>query len=235
TLPTATDTLVGRATTDTLTNKTLTSPVITSISNSGTVTLPTGAETLVGRATTDTLTNKTLTTPTMSAPVLSAGGTTTAGSIKFKEGTDNGTNTVTLIGPAATADVTVTLPASTGSLATTAANNVWAGSQKATVTALTSTSNVMAIAILTSNDFSHTFTENTTLSNPSDTAVAGQSGSIYLTQHASSPKTLAFGSEYDFAGGTAPTVTATNSARDRLDYVVRADGKIEITSVLNLS
>ena len=47
----------------TLTNKTLTSPVISSITNTGTITLPTTTDTLVGRATTDTLTNKTLTTP----------------------------------------------------------------------------------------------------------------------------------------------------------------------------
>ena len=59
TLPTSTDTLVGRATTDTLTNKTLTTPVIASITNTGTLTLPTSTDTLVGRATTDTLTNKT--------------------------------------------------------------------------------------------------------------------------------------------------------------------------------
>jgi hypothetical protein len=63
TLPTSTDTLVGRATTDTLTNKTLTSPVIGTIVNTGTLTLPTSTDTLVGRATTDTLTNKTLTSP----------------------------------------------------------------------------------------------------------------------------------------------------------------------------
>lgn len=49
--------------TQTLTNKTLTAPVIANISNSGTITIPTGTDTLVGRATTDTLTNKTLTTP----------------------------------------------------------------------------------------------------------------------------------------------------------------------------
>jgi len=44
----------------TLTNKTLTSPVISTISNTGTVTLPTATDTLVGRATTDTLTNKSI-------------------------------------------------------------------------------------------------------------------------------------------------------------------------------
>ena len=44
----------------TLTNKTLTTPVISSISNTGTLTLPTSTDTLVGRATTDTLTNKTI-------------------------------------------------------------------------------------------------------------------------------------------------------------------------------
>lgn len=53
-------TIATLAGTETLTNKTLTLPVISSISNSGTLTLPTGAETLVARATTDTLTNKTI-------------------------------------------------------------------------------------------------------------------------------------------------------------------------------
>jgi len=46
--------------TQTLTNKTLTTPVISSISNTGTLTLPTSTDTLVGRDTTDTLTNKTI-------------------------------------------------------------------------------------------------------------------------------------------------------------------------------
>ena len=46
--------------TQTLTNKTLTSPIIGTIVNTGTLTLPTSTDTLVGRATTDTLTNKSI-------------------------------------------------------------------------------------------------------------------------------------------------------------------------------
>ena len=61
--------------TETLTNKTLTAPVIaTIVSGAGTSTLPTSTDTLVGRATTDTLTNKTLTAPTITDPVISRTG-----------------------------------------------------------------------------------------------------------------------------------------------------------------
>lgn len=56
-------TIVGTTDSQTLTNKTLTAPIIATISNTGTITLPSSTDTLVGRATTDTLTNKTLTTP----------------------------------------------------------------------------------------------------------------------------------------------------------------------------
>jgi hypothetical protein len=69
TLPDLTDFLVSRTSTDTLTNKTLTAPVIATINNSGTLTLPTSTDTLVGRATTDTLTNKTLTAPVIATIV----------------------------------------------------------------------------------------------------------------------------------------------------------------------
>jgi hypothetical protein len=59
----------------TLTNKTLTAPVISTISNTGTLTLPTSTDTLVGRATTDTLTNKTITGLATTSTIKDAGGT----------------------------------------------------------------------------------------------------------------------------------------------------------------
>ena len=58
----------------------------------------------------------TTTTATGHSLVIGAGSASAGGQIKFLEGTDNGTNGVTLIGPASTADVTVTLPAATDTL-----------------------------------------------------------------------------------------------------------------------
>lgn len=51
-------TICGVDSTQTLTNKTLTAPIISTISNTGTLTLPTSTDTLVGKATTDTFSNK---------------------------------------------------------------------------------------------------------------------------------------------------------------------------------
>ena len=75
--------------TETLTNKTLTTPIIATISNTGALTLPTSTDTLVGRATTDTLTNKTLTSPTLTTPTL---GTPASGNLTSC--TADGTNKV---------------------------------------------------------------------------------------------------------------------------------------------
>lgn len=112
--------------------------------------------------------------------------------------------------------------------------NTFTGAQIGTVTALTSTSNSMAINLATNNNFSHTFTENTTLANPSN-PVAGQSGRIFFTQHASSPKTLAFGNQYKFPGGSVPTVTASNSAIDVLYYDVLSSTQIALSLVKGLA
>lgn len=65
----ATGAVVGTTNTQTLTNKTLTTPVIATLYQDAgktlLVTMPAATDTLVGKDTTDTLTNKTLTTPTI--------------------------------------------------------------------------------------------------------------------------------------------------------------------------
>jgi hypothetical protein len=63
--------IASGATVTTIAGLTLTSPTISTITNTGTITLPTSTDTLVGRATTDTLTNKTLTSPAINTATIS--------------------------------------------------------------------------------------------------------------------------------------------------------------------
>lgn len=105
--------------------------------------------------------------------------------------------------------------------------------QRGTPVALTSSAASIATDASLANNFTHTFTENTTLANPTN-LVAGQSGVIVFTQHASSPKTLAFGSAWKFSSGTVPSVTATNSAVDVLAYFVESSTRITAKLITNI-
>jgi len=71
-----------------------------------------------------------------------------------------------------------------------------------------------------SNNYSVTLGGNRTLANPTNTT-AGQSGSIFVSQDGTGSRTLAYGTNWDFAGGTAPTLSTAASSVDRIDYVVR--------------
>ena len=84
------------------------------------------------------------------------------------------------------------------------------------------------------NNFSVTLGGNRTLANPSN-LTAGQSGCIWITQDGTGSRTLAYGSQWDFTGGTAPTLTTTAAAVDCLVYAVQSSTKITATLVTNLS
>jgi len=69
-------------------------------------------------------------------------------------------------------------------------------------------------------NFTVTLGDNRTLANPTN-PVVGQTGSIFLVQDGTGSRTLSFGTQYDFTGGTAPTLSTTAAAVDRIDYIVR--------------
>ena len=86
----------------------------------------------------------------------------------------------------------------------------------------------------TANNFTVTLAGNRTIANPTN-LTAGQSGSIFIVQDGTGSRTAAWGSYWDFAAGTAPTLTTTASAVDRVDYVVRSSTSIHTVFTGNYS
>jgi len=92
-------------------------------------------------------------------------------------------------------------------------------SQRGTITVLTDGATITPDFAVT-NNYSVTLGGNRTLANPTN-ITAGQSGSIFVSQDGTGSRTLAYGTYWDFAGGTAPTLSTAASSVDRIDYVVR--------------
>ena len=109
----------------------------------------------------------------------------------------------------------------------------WTAGQRGEITALTSATTVTP-DMADSNHFSCTMAHNITFANPSN-LTAGQTGSIFLTQDGTGSRTASWGSYWDWAAGTAPTLTTTAAAVDRIDYVVRSATSINAVATLNLS
>ena len=105
--------------------------------------------------------------------------------------------------------------------------------QRGAISALTDGATITPNFAL-ANNFSVTLGGNRTLANPSN-LTAGQSGSIFIVQDGTGSRTLAYGSQYDFIGGTAPTLSTAASSVDRIDYVVRTTGSIHCVFTANYS
>jgi hypothetical protein len=203
-------------TAQTLTNKTLTTPVISSISNTGTLTLPTSTDTIVGRATTDTLTNKTLTTPIISS--ISNTGTLTLP-----------TSTDTLVGRATTD--TLTNKTLTAPVISTISNT-------GTLTLPTSTDTIVgrATADTLTNKVLLSPEERTTVTATAATGTiaydAVTQGVLYYTSNATGNWTLNIRGDSSttlssiLAVGDAITVThlVTNGATPYYNNVLQIDG-----------
>ena len=111
--------------------------------------------------------------------------------------------------------------------------NTFTKAQSGSITVLTDASTI-AVNLALNNHFSVTLAGNRTLANPSN-IVAGTSGSFFITQDGTGSRTLSYGSYYDFASGTAPTLTTTASKIDRIDYIARTTTSLHCVHTGDLS
>ena len=83
-------------------------------------------------------------------------------------------------------------------------------------------------------NFAVQLTDNRTLDNPTN-CVPGQTGSIFVIQDGTGSRTLSFGTNYKFPGGTAPTLSTGASACDRIDYITFTSSNVHAVATLNVS
>ena len=106
--------------------------------------------------------------------------------------------------------------------------------QRGTIDAVSVGAANVVMDFANTNHFALTLGTNSNLDRPSN-LTAGQTGSIFVIQDGTGSRTLSYSSVFDFAGGTAPTLTTTASAVDRIDYVVRSSSSIHAVATLALS
>ena len=118
-------------------------------------------------------------------------------------------------------------------LATETTNGqVVTGGVRGAITTLTDAATI-AIDMDDNNNFKVVLGGARTLGNPTN-VVEGQTGFIEVHQDGTGNRTLGYGTNYRFVGGSTPTVTATASAVSILAYAVMADEKIMITAHLDV-
>lgn len=117
-----------------------------------------------------------------------------------------------------------TLASTNLGLASLSAAQSFTAAQRGTVVALTDASSI-ATDLSLGNNFSVTLGGSRTLANPTN-ITAGQSGVIVITQDGTGSRTLAYGSNWKFPAGTAPTLTTTANAVDVLCYYVESASRI---------
>ena len=106
--------------------------------------------------------------------------------------------------------------------------------QRARIESVTVGAANVALDFANAQMFAITLGTNSNLNRPSN-LTAGQSGTIFVVQDGTGSRTLSYSSVFDFVGGTAPTLTTTASAVDRIDYVVRSTSSIHAVASLALS
>ena len=107
------------------------------------------------------------------------------------------------------------------------------GAAVADIVSLTDGTSI-AINFNDGQNFAVQLTDNRTLENPTN-CVPGQTGSIFVIQDGTGSRTLSFGANYKFPGGTAPTLSTGASACDRIDYITFTSSNVHAVATLNVS
>ena len=106
------------------------------------------------------------------------------------------------------------------------------GGAAANVTALSDGATI-TIDMATACHHSVTLGGNRTFAAPSN-QVVGQAGSIFITQDGTGSRTASFNAAFKFVGGTAPTLTTTAAAVDRIDYIILSSNVIHCAVSLDV-
>ena len=112
--------------------------------------------------------------------------------------------------------------------------HIYAKAQRSRVETVTVGAANVTIDLANTNVFNLTLGTNSNLNRPSNITV-GQAGTIFVSQDGTGSRTLSYSSVWDFVGGTAPTLTTTASAVDRIDYVVFSTSRIQAVATLAYS
>lgn len=146
------------------------------------------------------------------------------GNILYSNGTIWSSSTPSAASLLATSTIGVTVQGYDANTAKTNVVQSFSVAQRGTITALTDGATITP-DFSAANNFSLTIGGNRTLANPTN-QTAGQSGAIVITQDATGGRTLAYGSNWKFSNGSAPTLTTTASAVDVIAYYVESASRI---------
>ena len=185
----------------------------------------------------DALTNKivNLGTPTAAADAATKGYVDALSFANYSDTTANFTGTLQNGGSNVVVDTDIgsAVQAFDADTAKTDTAQTFTAAQRGTISTLTDGATITP-DFATANNFTVTLGGNRTIANPTN-LTAGQSGSIFIVQDGTGSRTGAWGSYWDFAAGTAPTLTTDANAVDRVDYVVRSSTSIHTVFTGNYS
>jgi hypothetical protein len=208
--------------------------LVGNVSNVATAVIPTGDVTITNAGVTSVIAGSTTTAGKLQLTdsIASTSTTTAATPAAVKTAYDLANAALPKAGGTMTGAITFAAGQTISGYAALATAQTFTAAQRGTVSALTSAATVtpdFAVA----NNFSLTLGSAVTLANPTN-LTAGQSGAIVITQNATTPYTVAYGTAWKFSGGT-PTMSTGLGSVSTLVYYVESATRITAQLLANVA